>query len=92
MTRSYRPSNGTEGEIFMAHFCDQCVRMRDDGRLPCAILGLVLGLPQGHPDYPAEWVVDENGNASCTAFDYDDGEAEPPARCPNTGDLFGGQS
>jgi hypothetical protein len=61
----YRPSNGTDGDIFMAAFCDRC-RKRDlfGG---CSILARALGLQIDDPRYPPEWVKTEAG-PMCTAY------------------------
>lgn len=63
----YRPSNGTEGDIFRAQFCDRCTRQDE----PCEILGRTLWLLEDDPNYPTEWVCDVGpwpGNPRCTAF------------------------
>lgn len=74
MTRSYRPSNGTEGELFMEEFCYRCKRderfqqtqAAEDG---CSIVALSLVLDITDPDYPKEWIQDDDGrNCRCTAF------------------------
>lgn len=92
MTRPFRPSNGTGGDIFMAGFCNRCIHMLDDGRPPCDILGRSLGYSIGDPEYPAEWIEDDDGsNASCTAFQLPQDQNQPPVtpRCTETKDLFG---
>lgn len=65
MSKPYRPSNGSEGEGFMEAFCFRCARDGEDS--PCFILGRALGHNIGDPDYPPEWVQDEQGSR-CTAF------------------------
>jgi hypothetical protein len=68
--RSYRPSNGTEVDIFMSSWCARC---REDDRGPemdgdgCEIVVLTMAYDIGHPDYPKAWVTDERG-PRCTAF------------------------
>ena len=71
-TKPYRPSNGTEGVMFMAEQCETCARDSEDG---CPIhLASVANLPT-EPEYPAEWVVDADDKmevgppftARCTA-------------------------
>lgn len=91
MTRPFRPSNGTDGDIFMAGFCHRCEHMQDDGRAPCEILGRTFVLDIGHADYPTEWIQEDDGsNARCTAFTLPrDPDEEPQTpRCPFTKDLF----
>ena len=63
----YRPSNGTEGEMFREMYCYQC--SKDDGEKKlCDILGRTLGLLVDDPDYPTEWQYNGNGQPVCTAF------------------------
>lgn len=64
MTKKYRPSNGSEGEGFMEHWCIRCWLDRNED---CPILANALCYGIDDPEYPAEWVQDENG-ARCTAF------------------------
>lgn len=86
--KPYRPSNGTEGDIFMGQFCFRCALwngQEDAQGEPCEILGRTFWCNIGDKDYPTEWVEDSNG-PRCTAF-TPEGE-EPNIRCKNTGDLF----
>jgi hypothetical protein len=59
--RKYRPSNGTEGDMFMARWCFKCERERrvldgiDDPSEGCEILARTLAVPEDDPDFPAEW-------------------------------------
>ena len=90
-TQKYRPSNGTEGEMFMGKWCGKCERERafaEDGADPCQILGAVIGYSVDDPEYPGEWVHDESG-PRCTAF-VPEGEQIPVPRCDHTNDMFGG--
>lgn len=82
--RRYRPSNGTEGEIFMSAFCYQCARHTEDE--PCSILGLMLALDIDSESYPPE-LVKVNGQPLCTAF-IPEGEPVPMPRCTQTIDMF----
>ena len=67
----YRPSNGTEGDAFIAAFCERCERDRafregtGDG---CEILARTLVLDVDDPDYPTEWTYDTDEMPTCTAF------------------------
>ena len=82
--RPYRPSNGTEGDIFMSKFCFQCARDCEDN--PCQILGRILFNGINDPDYPKEFIEDERG-PRCTAF-IQEGSEVPDLRCKDTMELF----
>lgn len=88
MSRPYRPSNGTEGDGFRSLFCDMCER---DKNQDCRILSATLAYDVGEPEYPKEWVQDDNAEhgmtARCTAF-VPLGEPELTPRCSKTIDLF----
>ena len=62
----YRPSNGTEGDAFIAHFCDRCTK--DSEESPCPIIGRTMAYDVDDPNYPTEWVESDEG-ATCTAFE-----------------------
>ena len=70
-SKTYRPSNGTEGDAFIAAFCERCERDRafregtGDG---CEILARTLVLDVDDPDYPTEWTYDTDEMPTCTAF------------------------
>jgi hypothetical protein len=70
--RRYRPSNGTEGDIFDARFCSACTRDRPFGT--CDVLTRTLIHQVSDPDYPTEWIIDDRG-PRCTAFTT---EPDPP--------------
>jgi len=67
-TKLYRPSNGTEGEIFMAEFCYQCEH--DDGEsLFCDLIARSMGYDVNDSEYPQEWQYADDGNTPvCTKF------------------------
>lgn len=93
MSKSYRPSNGTEGMIFDEQWCAHCTRdaaFREDmdANDGCPILAATFALDINHPDYPPEWVVDDKGYPKCTAFTEDPSQ---PVRCDRTLDLFANQ-
>ena len=72
--KPYRPSNGEEGEGFRISFCIQCVRggYERTGVLadkPCDILERSFWNKIDDPDYPTEWVYDQDGDPTCTAFE-----------------------
>lgn len=65
MTTLYRPSNGTEGELFYEEFCAKCVRDQNED---CPIYTATMVFGVDDPQYPKEWIEDEAG-PRCTAFD-----------------------
>ena len=85
----YRPSNGTEGYVFMGQWCAYCAMNRvDDDACDIQLRALAHNTDEG--EYPAEW-VSRNGKPVCTAFrDAQDEKGEPVApRCLLTPDIFG---
>jgi hypothetical protein len=94
-TRPYRPSNGTEGEIFDSVWCAGCerdasYRRGQDPHVGCRIIAYAMACRIDDPDYPKEWVTGGGKGPRCTAF-IPKGEEVPPARCDKTADLFGGE-
>ena len=65
-TEPYRPSNGIEGEIFIEDWCCRCSKYTLSS--PCPITSLTFMLDIDHPNYPPEWVEDDDG-PRCTAFE-----------------------
>lgn len=78
-TVPYRPSNGSEGECFMAQWCARCAKdaafqadpENADG---CQIIAATMALDEDDPNYPPEWVEDDvdypaDSNPRCTAFE-----------------------
>lgn len=61
----YRPSNGTEGEMFMERWCYDC---KKDENHDCPILGSTFFLDVEDPGYPTEWQYGPDGQPKCTAF------------------------
>jgi len=89
--KKYQPSSGTEGDIFMAAFCEKCKKMdfQDDDAEPCPILGLTMMLQSiEHEDYPEEWRYNADGKPTCTAFVHEDSDDDAAPRCPDTPDMF----
>lgn len=68
MSKPYRPSNGSEGSVFMEHFCYHC---KKDVNQDCPLVSASMGYNIDEPGYPVEWIVDDDGlsNPRCTAFD-----------------------
>lgn len=87
MTEKYRPSNGTEGDAFIARFCERCAYGNAEELEPCMIVGATMAFDVDDPAYPPEWIRDAAG-PRCTAF-RPMGEAQPPPRCCHTLDMFG---
>ncbi|MGC1494191.1 MAG: hypothetical protein WA790_00170 [Sulfitobacter sp.] len=84
--RPYRPSNGTEGDIFMAEWCERCALSNfDDPDTSCMINLRALAHSIGDPEYPAEWNYTNGGIPQCTAFTSET-PCEP--RCDKTLDMF----
>ena len=68
----YRPGSGTEGADFQGRFCKRCTKDSEDDF--CPILGNAMILLADHPDYPPEWIEDDDGieeidGPRCTAFE-----------------------
>ena len=83
--RAYRPSNGTEGDIFQAHWCENC--RRESEAHPCKILTSTMAFNIGDPEYPKEWIYSDSGEPTCTAFS-DKHAPQRPYRCRKTIELF----
>jgi len=95
--QKYRPSNGTEGEIFMGAWCCKCARDKamlegepfdecDDDEL-CPIIANTFAFNVDDPEYPKEWTYGADGQPCCTAYVYP-GEQIPRPRCELTIDMF----
>lgn len=74
----YQPSNGTEGECFIAKWCEHCEKERrwraseGDGSVSgCDILGRTMAFSIGDPGYPEEWQY-VDGKPACTAFESEE--------------------
>ncbi|WP_142850994.1 hypothetical protein [Telmatospirillum sp. J64-1] len=87
--QKYRPSNGTEGEIFLAAWCARCIheaahRADPDNEDGCLIIAASFAFDIEDEEYPQEWQYGEDGQPKCTAF----AATEKDYRCPLTPDLF----
>lgn len=60
----YRPSNGTEGDVFQGRFCERCTKAET-----CDIPARSMAFDVTDAEYPREWVRDKAGNGTCTAFE-----------------------
>ena len=63
----YRPSNGAEGDSFMANYCEKCAKDDIDNRVMCLIIARTMAYDVDDPKYPSEWVRDGD-EVKCTAF------------------------
>ena len=61
----WRPSNGTEGDIFISNVCRACKRNEQE----CDIIGLSMAYNKDDPEYPDEWVYGDDGQPQCKSFD-----------------------
>ena len=67
----FRPANGTEGEIFEEAFCMRCQKdaeWYEEERNPCGIHSDALIFGVGATEFPKEWIFDQDGWPTCTAF------------------------
>ena len=73
----YRPSNGTEGEMFYDRWCAAC---RHDINDDCPIFAATLIYDCDDPGYPDAWQYGADGQPLCTMFeDKDKGKHQPQA-------------
>jgi len=68
--KKYRPSNGTEGEIFTDQYCMNCIHCDPDprGKKQCLILCKTLVYDLNDKEYPTEWIVNDDGFPICTEW------------------------
>lgn len=89
VTERYRPSNGTEGEMFQERWCHDCTKDRsdNDSEKSCEILLKSFCFDIDDPQYPNEWQYGADGQPKCTAFErIGTVKREPDA--PGQGLLF----
>lgn len=81
MIEKYRPSNGTEGECFMAQWCARCERdraRREDFEADgCPIVVNTMAYGIDDPEYPQEWRRDGPQGPRCVAFAAVDSGDQP---------------
>lgn len=67
----YRPSNGTEGDMFVEMHCQHCKHfMPDPADGPtCNIYLRTMIHEKDEPNYPKEWIHDCEGEPICTKFE-----------------------
>lgn len=69
---TWRPSNGTEGELFTGTYCNRCkhdAEHRDDTGAGCGILIRTWAYEIDDPKYPTEWQIGTDGQPMCTEFE-----------------------
>lgn len=64
--RKWRPSNGTDFDLFSAAMCHNC-----QGKDSCMIVPLTKAFNVDDEDYPEDWVINDAGQPTCTAFEED---------------------
>lgn len=62
--KRYRPSNGTEREIVFGCLCADCRKATR-----CTLVDRSMMFQIDDPNYPQEFIRDENGDPQCTARD-----------------------
>ena len=60
----FRPSNGFEGDLFQERQCLGCVHGPE-----CEIVLRTMVFDAGDESYPPEWVIGDDGQPKCTAFE-----------------------
>jgi hypothetical protein len=93
----WRPSNGSDGDVFMSMNCHKCafgefIRQGmyfDDAEENerCEIVGKTFLCDVYDDEYPSEWQIGKDGQPTCTAF-HPEGIPIPPERCKHTVDMF----
>ncbi len=67
--KPYQPSNGSEGDFFMAEWCNRCAHEGDEeGFDYCPIIDLSMTYDVMDPEYPKEWIY-RDGKPTCTKFE-----------------------
>lgn len=71
--KPYRPSNGSEGDLFQGLWCAGCqrdaaFRNDPDNNDGCAIVANTMAYDREDSEYPREWQYSSRGQPICTAF------------------------
>ena len=61
--KKYRPSNGTEGELFEDAFCSNC-KHNDN----CDIVFRTMSFDVDDDEYPNEWIYDKDNKPRCVNY------------------------
>lgn len=70
MPISFRPCNGSEGEMFLSRFCYRCNKLDEGGA--CNILLNSMIFEINEPEYPKELVCEDKLDPktwNCTSFE-----------------------
>ena len=67
--KKYRPSNGTEGDMFMSQFCHKCIKFphSPESVRQCGIYFKTMCYTLADKKYPHQWQIKEDGPV-CTAY------------------------
>jgi hypothetical protein len=89
--QKYLPSNGTEGDIFIASWCGECQRNRSarDGILFEAVdpeKEICMVLSSSFAGEADEWQIGPDGQPRCVAF-VSAGQPVAASRCQHTMEL-----
>ena len=84
----YMPSNGTEGMVFTAAWCDTCIHQHPNPEKKPQCVDVQLKSMIG--EQPPEWIYNHDGKPICTKYkhwdwgydDDDDDYNEPPGDVP----------
>lgn len=91
----YQPSNGSEGIGFISMFCDHC-RRENPGETKtrkCSILTKTMVYSVTDKEYPKQWTYDDEGNPTCTAYEYHDwNKGYPKSKTVKGSRIIKGQS
>lgn len=70
MSKKYRPSNGSEGDHFISTFCMNCIHENPNPELKpnCEILTFTMCYDVNEPEYPEEWIYNDQGKPVCSSF------------------------
>ena len=61
--KPYRPSNGTEGQIFISNYCDECRKQEE-----CQIILYSMAHDIDSAEYPKQLIY-RDGQPCCTEFE-----------------------
>lgn len=96
--KKFRPSNGTEGELFIAAWCHNCKKdsfanescdsEHCHDQETCQIIGDTMLFDVEDEGYPSEWTYGTDGQPRCTAFISIDSDETTTPRCNFTADMF----
>lgn len=67
----WRPSNGTEGELFTTAWCAHCTHDTQ-----CSIRGRTMAYRVDDERYPTEWCLSAEGQPQCLAFSLAESAAQ----------------